>query len=47
MRTSTKLGNILMSEKAKIMVQKIYHSVLVKPNYFKYSGMRYKLCFKG
>ena len=41
MNTSTQLGNISMSKKAK------NRGLKVKYNYLIYSEMRYKLCFNG
>ena len=35
-----------INEKAKIAVQNVKHSVLVKRKYLKYSEMRSKFCFK-
>ena len=45
MNASMKYGYISISEKAKVVVFTVQHSVLVKCNYLIHSEMSYKLCF--
>ena len=47
MNAPKKFDNMRINQKAKIVVQNIQHSVLVKCYYLIYTEMRYNLCFNG